>query len=472
MSGVWSSTAGIAYKSPAKTNITLSPGAYLVMIGVYLIRLREDLPMTEKIRKALEGKEMPAFCLATALLLFIAAFLLAPPGELLRGMAIIVLTRDALVTDYFELAGSGAAFFNAGLVLSLAMLLIRLQKIPFTGLTMAVLFINTGFALFGKNPVNVLPMLLGTWLYAKFHQAGMSRYIYTALFVSCLAPMVTELVYLLPFSFAVNLTVAVAVGIFSGFVLPPLSVHTASMHMGYNLFNMGFAGGLFAFVMMCVLQSFGLESSDVFIWRYGRPLWLLAGLYLYFASALLFGLFMNRNGLRPLLKLMRHPGRAVADFVLMDGAPVTLVNMGIVGLLCTTYILLIGGDLSGPVVGALLTAFGFAAFGVHARNYLPVLAGVLLSTLFTHMQPTTPGIQMAAVFAVGLAPIAGQFGILAGIIAGMLHAAVVVCSSTLYGGLNLYNNGFATGLVAIVLVPTLESFIKGFQTKKDQKNRH
>lgn len=428
--------------------------------------------MTQKIRNALEGKEMFAFCIATALLLFLSAFLLAPPDELFRGIITIVLTRDALVTDYFKLAGFGAAFFNAGLVLSLSMLLIRRQKVPFTGLTMAVLFINAGFALFGKNPVNVLPMLFGTWLYAKFHRAGMGRYIYTALFGSCLAPMVTELVYLLPFSFAVNLGIAVIVGVFSGFVLPPLSVHTASMHMGYNLFNMGFAGGLFAFVMVCVLQAFGLESTNVFIWNYGRPFWLLLGLYLYFTAALLFGLFLDKNSIRSLRRLMRRPGRAVADFVLMDGAPTTLVNMGGIGLLCTTYILLIGGDLSGPVVGALLTAFGFAAFGVHSRNYLPVLAGVLLSTFFTHMLPTTPGIQMGAVFAIGLAPIAGQFGIPAGIIAGMLHAAVTVCTSSLYGGLNLYNNGFSTGLVAIVLVPALESFIKGFQTKKDPQNKY
>ena len=425
--------------------------------------------MTEKIRTALEGKEMFLFSAATALLLFAAAFLLASPNELLQGMVTIVLTRDALVTDYFELAGFGAAFFNAGLVMTLAILLIRRQKIPFTGLTMAVLFINAGFALFGKNPVNVLPMLFGTWLYARFHNSGMNRYIYTALFGSCLAPMVTELVYLLPFSFAVNLGIAMIVGVFSGFVLPPLSVHTASMHMGYNLFNMGFAAGLFAFVMMCVLQSFGLESNSVFIWSYGRPSWLLTGLYLYFAAALLFGLFLDRNSLRSLLKLMRHPGRAVADFVLMNGTPTTLVNMGIIGLLCTTYILLIDGDLSGPVVGAILTAFGFAAFGVHVRNYLPVLAGVLLSTFFTHMLPTTPGIQMGAVSAIGLAPVAGQFGIPAGIIAGMLHAAVTVCSSSLYGGLNLYNNGFSTGLTAIVLVPALESFIKGYQIKKERK---
>lgn len=426
--------------------------------------------MIQNIRKSLEGNEMFAFSVFTALLLFLASLLLASPRELARGMLIIILTRDALVTDYFELAGFGAAFFNAGLVLGGAILLVRRQKIPFTGLTAAVLFINAGFSLFGKNPVNVLPMLLGTWLFARFHRTGMNRYIYTALFASCLAPMVTELVYLLPFPFAVNLGVALAVGIFSGFVLPPLSVHTASMHMGYNLFNMGFAAGLFAFVMVCVLQSFGLQSDNVFIWSYGRPLWLLAGLYVYFLLTLLFGLFLSGGKPVPLLRLMRHPGRAVADFVLMEGAPATLVNMGIVGCLCTTYILLIGGDLSGPVVGAILTAFGFAAFGAHARNFLPVLFGVFLSTFFNHMLPTTPGLQMGAVFSVGLAPVAGQFGVLAGIIAGMLHGAVTVCTSSLYGGLNLYNNGFSTGLVAVVLVPVLESFLKGFQTKKGQKN--
>ncbi len=413
----------------------------------------------------LKDKELFVFSIMTMILLLAAALVMASPEELLKGMATIVLTRDALITDYFELAGYGAAFLNAGLVLGLGILLIRMQKIPFTGLTMAVLFINAGFALFGKNPVNVLPMILGTWLYARLHHSGMNRYIYTALFGSCLAPMVTEMVYLLPFSFGINLICAIGIGIFAGFVLPPLSMHTASMHMGYNLFNVGFSAGLLAFVMVCIMQSFDLSSSSVFIWRAGRPMWLILGLYLYFAAAFLYGLWINGGKLKPLFKLMKHPGRAVADFVLMDGAGTTLINMGIMGILCTSYILLIGGDLSGPVVGAVLTVFGFAAFGVHARNYLPVLAGIFLSTFINHMQPTTPGIQMGAIFAAGLAPIAGQFGIVAGMLAGMLHGAVVVCTSSLYGGLNLYNNGFSTGLVAIILVPVLESFIKGFKIR-------
>ena len=425
--------------------------------------------MGKRFWERIKGKELLIFSIGTMFLLLAGAFAMASFKELLEGMWTIIHSRDALITDYFELAGVGAAFLNAALVMGMGILLIWWQKIPFTGLTMAVLFINAGFALFGKNPVNVLPMIFGTWLYAKLHRSKMSRYIYTALFGSCLAPMVTEMVYLLPFPLWINFLCAVAVGILIGFVLPPLSMHTASMHMGYNLFNVGFAAGLLAFVLVCILQSFGLESDSVFIWKSGREVWMAVSMYLYFLLTFLFGLFLNRGDWKPLLKLMRHPGRAVADFVLMDGIGTTLMNMGIVGGICLTYILLIGGDLSGPVVGAILTAFGFASFGVHAKNYLPVLVGVFLSTFFNHMAPTTPGIQIGAIFAVGLAPVSGQFGIPAGILAGMLHAVVVVCTSSFYEGLNLYNNGFSTGIVAIVIVPMLKSFIKGFKLRHKKR---
>lgn len=426
--------------------------------------------MGKKFGEMLKDREMFSFCVMTVILFVAAAFFLDTPKGLAHGMIRIILSRDALITDYFELSGFGASFLNAALVMGAEMLLLHTQKIPYTGFTMAVLYINAGFALFGKNPVNVLPIILGTWLYAKAHRSGMNRYIYTALFASSLAPMVTEMLYLLPFSFGINFLCSVGTGIFVGFILPPLSMHTASMHMGYNLFNVGFSAGLLAFVMVCIMQSFGLASNSVFIWKFGRPIWLATGLYLYFGIAFLYGFIINGGKLKSLRKLMEHPGRAVTDFILMDGAGTTLMNMGIMGCICTTYILLIGGDLSGPVVGAILTVFGFAAVGAHPRNYLPVLAGIFLSTFFNHMLPTTPGIQMGAIFAAGLSPIAGQFGILAGMLAGALHGAVVVCTSSLYGGLNLYNNGFSTGLVAIVLVPTLESFIKGYQTRHEKKD--
>lgn len=423
----------------------------------------------DRFLEKIKDRELKLFCIFTMIIMFLAAFLLASPSEILEGMLTIIRSRDALITDYFELANYGAAFFNGAVVLGIGFILIVRLKMTFTGLTMAVLFINVGFALFGKNPVNVLPIICGTYLYARAHQLRMNRYIYTALFGSCLAPLVTEIGYLVPGNSLVKFLCAVAIGIFIGFVLPPLSMHTASMHMGYNLLNMGFAAGLLAFVIVCVLDSLGLSCNTIFIWKEGRPLFLVIGLYAYFSVALLFGLLINKGNMKGIFKLMKHPGRAVADFVLMDGVGTTLFNMGLVGIICVTYIMLIKGDLSGPVIGSIMTAFGFAAFGAHSKNFLPVLAGVFLSTFLNRFTPTTPGIQMAACFGVGLAPIAGQFGIPAGIIAGGLHAAVVVCTSGIYGGLNLYNNGFSTGLVAIIMVPMLESFMKRFEARKKKR---
>ena len=134
------------------------------------------------------------------------------------------------------------------------------------------------------------------------------------------------------------------------------------------------------------------------------------------------------------------------------------------------YICITGGDFSGPVVGAILTAFGFSAFGAHLKNYIPVLLGVSLSALLPAYDLQMPGIQLAAIFAVGLAPIAGQFGTIAGLFAGLLHAIIVMCTSELYGGLNLYNNGFSAGWVAILLVPVIESFMTRFKVRKRRKS--
>ena len=423
------------------------------------------------VRERLQGRELKvfSFCSMALLLAAGAAGMVrerASLADAVKGLWVIVISRDALITDYFGLAGYASAFLNAVLVMGMGLWLLCREKVKFTGLTMAAVFINVGYALWGKNPVNILPILVGTSAYALVHGSRLSRYIYTGFFGTSLAPLVTELVFELPYGRKMNLLVAIAVGILIGFILPALSVHTASMHMGYNLFNVGFSAGILAFVVVCVLKSFGIESESVLIWREGRPLWIVVGLFGYFALTFLYGLYLCGGRAEGLLKVWKHPGRAVADFVLMEGPGNTLMNMALVGALCAAYICLIGGDFSGPVVGAILTAFGFSAFGAHVRNYAPVLAGVYLSTLLNRFEPTTPGVQLAAAFAVGLAPIAGRFGVIAGIVAGMLHTAIVMCTSQMYGGRNLYNNGFSAGWVAIIMVPAIESFLMEYGRRK------
>ena len=144
----------------------------------------------------------------------------------------------------------------------------------------------------------------------------------------------------------------------------------------------------------------------------------------------------------------------------MFGAGPVLVNMGVNGLLGMAYIFLVNGDLNGPTLGGIFTIIGFSAFGKHALNILPVMVGVYLGAYGMHYTPDYPSLQLAGLFGTTLAPIAGHFGWPYGILAGFIHSALVLQTGGPVAGLNLYNNGFSGGLIAIVLYPTITAIAR------------
>jgi hypothetical protein len=152
---------------------------------------------------------------------------------------------------------------------------------------------------------------------------------------------------------------------------------------------------------------------------------------------------------------MVSTGQSPTDFVALAGFGPALANMGLTGATATVYVLLIGGDFNGPVVGAILTIVGFAAFGKHPRNIAPILAGVFIGSLAKPWGAADPSITLAALFGTTLAPIAGRFGWHWGIVAGIVHSSAAMSVGWLHAGLNLYNNGFAAGIVASVLAPVI-----------------
>lgn len=68
-------------------------------------------------------------------------------------------------------------------------------------------------------------------------------------------------------------------------------------------------------------------------------------------------------------------------------------------------------------------------------------------------EPSSTSSVLIALFSTTIAPIAGEYGVLAGIFAGFIHKAVATNVGFIHGGINLYNNGLAGGLVAGTLIP-------------------
>ena len=164
--------------------------------------------------------------------------------NLINSLKKIILEPDVLITDYIALVGISGAFFNSALVLSLLTLIILYLDVEPTGPIIAGLFTTAGFSLFGKNIVNIWPIILGIWLYSKYQKIPFSNFAVIMLFGTTLAPTLNSVLFssLLPNIFSIILSLFIS--IFLGFILPPMASYTLKLHQGYSLANVGLACGL------------------------------------------------------------------------------------------------------------------------------------------------------------------------------------------------------------------------------------
>lgn len=369
-------------------------------------------------------------------------------GSIIQGLIAINTHPSQLISDYVVVGGPGAALVNGALVGLAGLLLLTILKVDITGPSTAAIFTMTGFGLFGKNLFNIMPVIAGVWLYARYEGVGLRKYILPALFGTALGPVVSQVA----FGAGLGVAAGALAGIAAGFVLSPLAAHLLRNHQGFNLYNLGFTAGIIGMFFASLLRGLDSEVPAVMLWERELSV-LFGGLLLALCLALIFtGLLLNKGKLSGYRELLEHPGTLVTDFMTLAGFGPTLINMGAVGLIGLSYLLLAGGDINGPTGGGVLTVIGFGAFGKHPRNIWPLMLGVWLGTFVFHWPITGAGALLAALFATTMAPISMQFGWAVGVLAGFLHLIVVHNVGVFHGGLNLYNNGFSGGLIATVIV--------------------
>ena len=395
---------------------------------------------------------------AYAGLLALAGALFAIDGreDVLQGLCTIITTEDALITDYVLVAGPGAALVNSAIVTAISICLLYAAGDTLNGMTLVEMGLMSGFSLFGKNFVNIWPILAGTWLYTKACRQRLAGNIGIGLMSTALAPIVSYIALDNGWGGPVQ---GVLVGVVIGFIMPPLATYTYRIQNGMNLYNVGFACGLAALICVPLMASLGADPTTHYRWAKGYDLPFGVMLGALCVLLILGGLFFSRKpvwaawaGYR---RLLQTSGRAPSDYLRMFGPAPVVINTGVNGLIGMAYILLTGGDLNGPTVGGIFTIMGFSAFGKHAFNILPVMGGVALGSLVMDWTLNDSAVQLACLFCTTLAPIAGYFGWPYGVLAGFLHSSVVLYTGSPVAGMNLYNNGFSGGLIAIVLYPTI-----------------
>ena len=413
------------------------------------------------------------------LLICIGFFISGSVSTALSGLQKIVINPGRLLNDFTAIE-QGAALINASLVAAIGLMCVYFTHIQLSGPTFAAIFTMFGFGLFGKTPFNIIPILLGVFITAKFMHKAFREYVLIGLFGTALGPVVSFIIFEIGIHGTSAYLFGIAAGITAGLFLPPIAMAMLHLHQGYNLYNMGLTSGFIGLFAAALLSAAGFSLDIKVLWNtvpdqfYVWFIPALSGLLL--LSGLIGGKLKTPNPKRPkpwfsqliyeYKRILRSPGRLPSDFFDIGSVNATFVHMGLLGLISWLYVVLTGGVCNGPIVGGMLTVMGFGAFGKHIKNIPPVMLGVFIACLVFGKNPAAPGPLLAALFVTTLAPISGQFGPHVGCIAGFLHLVLVERTAAWHGGLDLYNNGFAGGLTAAFIVAIIEWYRTNAPEKK------
>ena len=186
--------------------------------------------------------------------------------NLFQGLWTLLSHEDVLITDYVALCGIGPAFVNAGLVTLIAVGIFYLVGETPNGSTLVTISLMAGFSLFGKNILNIWPILFGTALYALWRREPFSKYVNVAMLGTSLAPMVSFM------GCDVSPWLGAVVGLLIGFLIAPVSEYAFRIQNGMNLYSTGFACGLVAMIFVPIFKALGLNPASHLIWSAGNNL--------------------------------------------------------------------------------------------------------------------------------------------------------------------------------------------------------
>lgn len=420
----------------------------------------------------------------------IGAFCAGDWGNLLPGFITICTRPSQFTMDYFVLGGLGGAFLNTGMVGMACCGLLYFTKAKCTGLTVAAYWLNVGFSTFGMNFVNIWPFFLGVWVYSRIKKVSYGSVANQAMFASALAPFASELLFRYPDPNTVGFTVTglvltVILGIVVGCIMPPLCAFVPAFHKGYDLYSAGPAAGFLAFFLYCVLfLSPGVEVPTNTQLGDGERMFVNIFFLIVFTVCLVVGRMMDKDSFKDYKRLWKSDSYKT-DYTAKFGMAATMINMGIYGYFILLYynvvhgITMVDGNLvftgakfTGATMGAIMCMYAFCAQGAQPRTVFPIAVGYAIASLLPFLMfalgiapeqkwtLTTQAILVGMCFASGLAPISGRFGFWPGVLSGAMHAIMVMSVPLWHGGFCLYNGGFTAGIVAFLLVPVLEAYMK------------
>ena len=413
------------------------------------------------------------FCFSSFFLA--AAFFMPDRAEMIPGLLRIIQNPTLSSTNAFSIGGYAATFLNMGLLGIICSVLYSIPGDKPNHEAVLVTLLTIGFGSWGIHILNIWPTMMGVVLYCIVKKEPLGNYTNLMMLTTGLAPFISEILVRYPYDQVVSITLprillAFVVGIPAGFTIPAGLRNASNVHKGMTIYSAALPVGMAAFLMQSILyRVMGVTiPAAVSTLSVGSAVIVNTFCSILFASCIFAALLM---GCRPkdYCKLLLDPN-VVTNFSATYGNEVMLMNVGVFGFFILGYYNLIGAEFNGVTFGVIFCMLCTCNAGSHPANVFPIMLGYgLIAWIFQVISPFAQGdftlyinaqsIVVGLCYANGLSLLSDKYGWFWGMVAAMLHYCMVTTTPLVHGGMCLYNGGFTTGLVCLLMLPTLEKIV-------------
>lgn len=395
--------------------------------------------------------------------------------QMIPGLLQIITSPTLSSTNAFSIGGFAATFLNMGLLGMICTILYCIPGDKPNHEAVLVTLLTIGFGSWGIHILNIWPTMLGVVLYCLVKKEKLGDYTNLMMLTTGLAPFISEILVRYPYDHVVSITVprvllALAVGIPAGFTIPAGLRNAPNVHKGLTIYSAALPVGMAAFLMQSILYrvmgvSIPSAVSDLSV---GSAVIVNTFCCILFGVCIITAFLL---GCRPrdYWQLMVDE-KVVTNFSATYGNAVMLMNTGLFGFFILGYYNLIGAEFNGVTFGVIFCMLCTCNAGSHPANVWPIMLGyALISWIFQMIAPYAHGdftlylnsqaIIVGLCYANGLSLLSDKYGWFWGMVGAMLHYCMVTTTPLVHGGMCLYNGGFTTGLVCLLMLPTLERIV-------------
>ena len=418
----------------------------------------------------------------------IAAFFMPDRQEMIPGLLRIIQNPTLASTNYFSIGGYAATFLNMGLVGLICTLLYCVPGVTPASVSVLAVMLTVGFSSWGIHIVNMWPTMLGVVLFCIVKREPLGNYTHLMMLTTGLAPFISEILIRYPYDVVVPITfnrvlVALVIGIAAGFTIPAGIKFAPTVHKGLTVYSAALPVGMAAFLMQGILYKvMGVPvPGSVADLHVASPVIVNTFCCILFGVFVLLALLMGCR-FKEYVKLMLDP-EVVTNFSSTYGNAVMLMNVGLFGFFILGYYNLIGAEFNAVTFGVIFCMLCTCNAGSHPANVWPIMLGfVVCSTGFGWLSEQVGGnftlelnaqaVVVGLCFANGLSLLSDKYGWFWGMVGAILHYCMVTTAPLVHGSMCLYNGGFTTGLVCLLMLPTLERLVAPKLERRELRKRY